>query len=738
MSNVTAPYAAVGPKLVERGYAAIPIIPGTKRPGELVGGAWVGINKWSEIDTPTEEQVDRWSSNEAGVGVLCGRGLIGVDIDTDDAEINEAILGAIPPSPVAKVGAKGATLFFRSSDIALSPSWNVNGSRVCDLIGPGRQTLLPPTVHPSTGKPYRWIGGEALENVCISDLPEITNAHIEAIGNALRPLGYKAEKPQQDGSPGQSFDDPETPFRSLNNDALANLPKWVPALGLFGCRTARGGYEAVPTWRSSNTGQPLEKRKLNLKLHPRGIVDEGDGPRGYTPIDLVMKVNGVEFEAASKFLTDRLWEHDKYIKLSSATQIVPHEPKEVGFEAQLEALTHCNGVVNQIVDWVTETSRIPNRILALGTALATVGTLIGRRAKGPTKSATHLYVVGLAPSGSGKDHPLKVADDLFEAAGASHHLSDSGEWVSMQSLMVDVQANPMSLFVQDEWGSFLQRVNGRKASGFEQAIGKGLRELWSTSFKKYRPPSSAAKKASIINMPAVSVLAMSTPKQFYSSIRGADIENGFLNRLLILRSDRFVPAVTPLDVPVPDMLAAALQELYLWGGAELETAALTSTEYDVAPQPIAWASPEAQAAFDDFSEFTRERMIANGDIAPFLSRTAENAVRMATIMAAGRWGPGCAVELQDILWAIDVSKNCTERTIADAMSSMNKELSHGEVYVRILELIKATGKLSRKDLIAEIGQSVRSTRDIDQTLALLYEGGRIKWYDVEGAKWYTA
>jgi hypothetical protein len=735
---MTAPYADVGPKLIERGYAAIPIIPGTKRPGELVRGEWVGINKWSEITAPSEDDVDRWSDSDAGVGVVCGRGLIGVDIDTDDQEIIDAILSAIPHSEVKKVGAKGMTLFYRANGIE-SKSWNVDGTRACDLIGPGRQTLLPPTLHPGTGQPYRWIGSEALECSAVSDLPELTQEHVEAIGEALKPFGWKAEKPQQTGVPGQAFDDPETPFRSLNNDALANLPKWVPALGLFGCRPARGGYEAVPTWRASNTGQPLEKRKLNLKLHPRGIVDEGDGPKGYTAIDLVVAAKGCEFDEARKFLTDRLWEHDKYIKITTVAQIVPHEPKEVGFEAQLEALTHCNGVVNQIINWVTETSRIPNRILALGTALTTVGTLIGRRAQGPTKSATHLYVIGLAPTGSGKDRPLKATDALFEAAGALHHVGTSGEWVSMQSLMNDVQAHPLALFRQDEWGSFLRRVNGRKASGFEQSIGKGLRELWSTSFDRYLPPSSAAKKATPIKSPAVSVLAMSTPKEFYTSIRGADIENGFLNRLLILRSDRYVRAVTPADSPIPSSLAAALEELYLWGGTEIETAGLASPDYDTKPHYIEWESPQAKKAFDDFAEFTRERMAIDTDIAPFLSRTAENAVRMATIMAAGRWGPGCAVDTHDMLWALDVSKNCTERAIADAMSSMNKELSHGEVYGRILEMIAAKGgKLSRKDLIADLGPSVRSKREIDQTLELLYEGGRIKWYDVDGAKWYTA
>ena len=46
-----------------------------------------------------------------------------------------------------------------------------------------------------------------------------------------------------------------------------------------------------------------------------------------------------------------------------------------------------------------------------------VGTLIGRRIEGPTDSATHLYVILLAPTGYGKDHPLQCGSALMHASG---------------------------------------------------------------------------------------------------------------------------------------------------------------------------------------------------------------------------------------------------------------------------------------------------------------------------------
>ena len=73
---------------------------------------------------------------------------------------------------------------------------------------------------------------------------------------------------------------------------------------------------------------------------------------------------------------------------------------------ELARYTSVPGLVGELVDWITATSRRPNRVLALGAAVTVVGTLIGRRAAGPTRSATHLYAVGIAPTGSGKQHLL--------------------------------------------------------------------------------------------------------------------------------------------------------------------------------------------------------------------------------------------------------------------------------------------------------------------------------------------
>jgi hypothetical protein len=69
------------------------------------------------------------------------------------------------------------------------------------------------------------------------------------------------------------------PWKRLNDLAIAHLDRWVPQLGLYRCQRMRDGFKAVAMWRPSNTGNPQEKRKLNLSITHRGITDFGDGPR---------------------------------------------------------------------------------------------------------------------------------------------------------------------------------------------------------------------------------------------------------------------------------------------------------------------------------------------------------------------------------------------------------------------------------------------------------------------------
>ena len=303
-NNQAGIFAEYGPLLDALGYSALPIMPGTKKPGMRVNGRWFPMRDW-----PTPRPAEEFIANgcgAGGLGVLAGPasgGMLAVDIDSDHPKVIQALRDALPGTPVSKAGQRGLTLFYHGRGI-VSRKWTSGG--IVQLLGAGRQTVLPPSMHPDTGSPYIWLGESTLLEMSPNALPEGPADIIERIDAALIPFGYA---PLAAAMAGNGHDrDPradETEHRRINNEALANLPKWVLKLRLYRCRRRGRGYDAVATWRASSSGKADKDRNLNLCVHPDGIRDFGNGDK-YTPLDLVKAAPDCDLDEAFAFLADCL------------------------------------------------------------------------------------------------------------------------------------------------------------------------------------------------------------------------------------------------------------------------------------------------------------------------------------------------------------------------------------------------------------------------------------------------
>lgn len=754
---MTSPYGAIGAKLVERGYAALPVIPGTKRPGEYRKGVWTGKNNWREEYTrrlPSRFEISIWSSApDGGVGVVCGpasRNLVALDIDTDRTDIRTALLAILPATTLIKQGAKGETRFYRGSEIVpmadggtLSPSWNIGDQRVADFIGPGRQTVLPPSIHPDTNAPYRWIGPDALEDTDPDDIPELPADILDQISAALVPFGYATELQR---SP-VSSSDAESPFRRLNDLAYGDVSAWVPALMLERCRAIRGGFEAVAHWRRSTTGRDMSVRKYNLKITEKGAVDFGDGPKSYTAINLVAAAMACDDDTAVKWLSDHLGrsvdtsglvprqepaEPVSNVIPFPAVSLAPLTAKPTSDDGErdvhpLEALTRCPGLVGELVDWICDASLRPSRVLAMGTAITVIGTLLGRRVCGPTESATHLYVVGLAPTAAGKEWPLNCCGRLLEAAGAGSH-EGASKFKSSSAVINALVAKPLALSAQDEFGSILKRINGRKASTHEKEISEIYRTAWGKSFESMGTSEWAGRKEEKIYAPAFSIYGMSTPDEFFDSLTGQEVENGFLNRFLV-----FPPVERPAEQRpkigkgVPPHLRDKLCQLFLWGSNELALGCLGNSCLNPTAQKMDFEpSGAARSVYDEYVLKTLEQMDREKEMAPFLGRASETAIRLATIRAAGRWGHKATIDPTDMEWGRDVSAICFQSLGREASKKMIIERSHGQVYNRILDILaEAGGRVPEQRIYKSLGKSVKSRKDMQSTIEMMLRAGDV-------------
>jgi hypothetical protein len=398
--------------------------------------------------------------------------------------------------------------------------------------------------------------------------------------------------------------------------------------------------------------------------------------------------------------TPRLATDEDMIDFTNTTRAAPDADPLAEIPGHL---LNVPGLVGHITRWITKTALYPQPMLSLGAALAIVGTAAGRKYAGPTKSGTHLYILGLAPTGAGKNHPAKQAKRLMRAADMKDLLGP-GQFMSEPAVYQYVSAQPQMLCFMDEFGSYLQRINSPKgASGYEKAISGALRSFWGASFDTVSPPawaaSSSRDKMPPIESPSLSIYGMSVHEEFYQALQGADIANGFLNRFLILSTQAKPEEVEPElpDDEIPVQLVDMLQRVGASGYDSSRSS--RKSESWVAEFKMDWSCAEARLIYRDF----RKRLVERKDDAKLLSRAAEMAVRLATIRAIGRDGgkPSIlapAVNVEDITWGCELAMWSAERMIADTVNYMVESEHQGRAVEVLRYLREAGGRLTLNDL----------------------------------------
>lgn len=171
-----------GPKYYEHGFSVMPIQPKSKK---------CVIKKWPEIfckEMPAEETMAKYFKKNADdyIALACGTasGVGAVDFDYTGPfkeEIENMILGIIPPSPVSRTGSKGWVKFIQNPSCGTRHILR-DGKGFLDILGQGSICLLPPSPHQVGGDVvYRWLTPSTLMDVSKQDLPIITQAHVDAV-----------------------------------------------------------------------------------------------------------------------------------------------------------------------------------------------------------------------------------------------------------------------------------------------------------------------------------------------------------------------------------------------------------------------------------------------------------------------------------------------------------------------------------------------------------------------------
>ena len=116
---------------------------------------------WQQFCTrmPTDEEQQQWltlyQKNNIGLPLGPQSGLICVDFDYLDKDVETAVLRVLPPAPWVRVGKKGFVRAYRYNNTSPSKIIDCDGKTVVEILSTGNQVVLPPSIHPETLRPYQ-------------------------------------------------------------------------------------------------------------------------------------------------------------------------------------------------------------------------------------------------------------------------------------------------------------------------------------------------------------------------------------------------------------------------------------------------------------------------------------------------------------------------------------------------------------------------------------------------------
>jgi hypothetical protein len=729
-------------RLVSNGYAILPIAPGTKKPGQFARGTWHDYPQWNRHAerSTTELEVVTWSAwPDCGVGIVGGT-VAALDIDiADDGEmalrIERLARERLGDTPALRIGRSPKRLLvYRTTE----PFAGIRRAPL-EVLCLGQQ-FVAYAEHPDTGQPYAW-PDEGLADLDIASLPEIDASRAAAFlaealalippelrpktvdANALNGVGHKC-------LPAHAQAGTLAAIRS----ALAWLPNaelhydsWMRiGMALKGALGEEGAALFAEWSAQAAKNDPAATAKAWASFKPARI---GAG----TIYHLAM---------------EKVWRPDPDLLLDGSQQVPGGEHPAAGLLARVSQpeasalirgpassfeLTMPGGLAGDLARYMIDTARRPQPLLAVGASLCALGALMGRRYRTTTDLRTNLYIVGIADSGSGKNHAREVVNELFFEAGLAHHLGGN-KIASGAGLLTALHRQPTILFQIDEFGMFLSAAADRKRSPRHiTEILDNMTELYTAAGgiflgAEYANRDGANERRDIVQ-PCLCVYGTTTPLHFWGALQGANVVDGSLARFIILPSDEDYPDENRRAGlrRSPPQLIEALQRLADGGDQTRGNLAGRTSGHETAVNLMTVPmDDDAQARFDALGdEITVElRGAAGTSQTPILARIAENAAKVVLVVAVGRDPAHPVIRLEDALWAIDFVQHFARRTI-DAVERHVADSETEAHLKRVREIIRKAGVAGiTKSELTRASQWLRA-RDRDDILLTLVESGDV-------------
>jgi hypothetical protein len=748
--------AVHGPALVEMGYPIIPIIPGAKCPGTFrQSTGWQAYSDWPRHNArPTKAlELGIWSQwPGCGIGMPCGT-IGGLDLDVLDAEISAELRKLafleLGETPAERIGlAPKRLLVYRMAE----PFAKVANSPL-EFLGLGQQFVCY-GIHPDTQKPYQW-PLEDLSEIFPSRLPFVTEAQVRGFmtkAMAILPpemrqnsFGldrggdyYYAQGGEKRGTVAAMAD----ALQWLPNDDV-DYKSWLTVCMSLKAGLGEAGWPLFAKWsaRASKDVPAYTAKTWRTMTQPHsmgaGTIYGWALERGWVP-DNELILNGAVADARNAGAGNELFAN----LVAQSAALPPPEALPAAVPADTTGsiaaiVAAAPGSIGRMTQWMVATAVSPQPLLSLGASLCALGVTMGRKyrlAQPDTRS--NVYVIALADSGGGKDHPRRCVRRAMTEAGLASYLG--GETLASGSAVLSsVAQHPCRLFQVDEFGHFIQAVLDPKSHAHHRReIMTNLTTLWSSASEIVIGTEYANQRERPrvdIHEPCVCVYGSTVPMTFWQALQSGSVTDGSVARFLVLQTPKNYPDDQTPE-PIGARLAAIVADLKaIAAGAAAHTQGnlgmVSSSAAEPYSVPMA-ADAEAADMALRVEHLVMKRQHENTMFSPIVARFREHIRRVALIAAVSDNPAEPVMTAAHFDWAAAFVR-WTQSELLEQSERFIADSQHEAGLKKLLDIIRRHGGWMDGHTLAKKTQFL-NRRDRNEQISQLEEAGEIEKSREEG------
>ena len=649
----------------------------------------------------------------------------------------ENLHGRLPDTVESKTGGGGRHIFFSlPKGVEIRSGVNVLGTHI-DMRGKGGYVILEPSLHAS-GANYIWEGSsDPLEGKQLAQAPAWL---LDKVSHTQR----QESQPVFEMGDGTGLQSMLPLDREILDSALEALDA-----------------DDRDTWRTVGMAIHAEDRGMDgyrlwqswsLKSHKFDEKDQARVWNSFHGSSHPLSISTIYYRASKVGWINPL---KKKEPIDVLDPVAVEEPRPVieaisgtgPGERYPQELFACPGILKDISDWANESAHKAQPHLSINAAMAAVSTVLGRRFRTSTGNWPSLFYLNIAKSSAGKEQTKSIIETVLEEADDEDRISGSG-YTSGGAVFSALLEQPCHVSVIDEIGRMMEVSNSQSNNQKFEAI-TYLMEVFGRCGGTMRPQNystmgmNAEQRKEVLSRrvysPALTIMGMSTPDRMFNCLDSRLINDGFINRFLIIHSPvgRNVGRFGEM-IPPPLAIKDWAEAIKARAAGDGNLAQVTSGVANQRPSPKTLKmSIDRVAQFQEFEG----KVIRDTDrlekigLAAVLGRTVEKAMRLSLVCQLAMDPGAAAISQEAAEYAIQYVDYC-DSELARIAQARIFDTEFGKLRSDILGAVAKAG--ARGLTYRDLGRASRTymqlrPREQKEVIESLINGGDIEWQEIAPA-----